>query len=288
MKELNYPVNALVSYHYFKRDTLSDLAAGGLRLIGDSGAFSAVTTGAAIQLEEFADWAIQWRDSLSWIASLDVIGDPDGTLKNYETLRGMGIDVVPTLHYGGEPELLDFYAADGVDFLGLGGMVGQGAGPQLTRWLVSVFRYARDKHPEMRFHGWGLTRSDLLMSLPWYSTDSSSYGSAWRYGQIRLFDPRHGKWLGFSTNGRDAHKYRHFLEDFYGVTPDEVSTIGPDNMPLITKLQALAYQRCENFLRRRFDVKPPKYGLTDSYDGPHVHVVDGAKRHLRMLAESRT
>ena len=259
------------------------MARGGLRLIGDSGAYSALTSGAQIDIEAFASWGKKWKNDLAWVASLDVIGDADASFDNYKTLRAMGLDVVPTLHYGSEPERLEQYAKEGVDFVGLGGMVGQGGAPQLKRWLVDVFRYARDNHPEMRFHGWGLTRTDLLLSLPWYSTDSSSFGSAWRYGQLRLFDPNGGRWRTIATNGKEAHAFRYLLQDHYGVEPEQVSTISKDNMKLMSRLQASAYQRCEEFLRKRFHVKPPKYGITDSYEGPHVHVVDGAKVHLGYL-----
>lgn len=287
MPELRYPINSLVSYHYFKKDDIGAMHDGGLRLIGDSGAFSAVTQGAQIDLHAFADWAKKWRTKLAWIASLDVIGDAAGTLKNYEKLRNMGLDVIPTVHYGTDPKALDDYIKDGVDFVGLGGMVGQGGGAPLMRWMVSMFRYARDNHPEMRFHGWGMTQVTALQSLPWYSADSSSYGSAWRYGQARLFDPRTGKWKIIKTDGREAHKHREFLERYYGVSPEDVSLANADTKHVHTVTQALGYQYFEDFLRKRFNTSTPKYGVQIPCDGPSVHLVDGSKAHLAFLMKNR-
>jgi len=283
MPELRYPINSLVSYHYFKKDDIGAMADGGLRLIGDSGAFSAVTQGAEIDLYAFADWAKKWKKKLAWVASLDVIGDPDGTLRNFEKLRNMDLNVVPTVHFGTKPQALDDYIKDGVDFVGLGGMVGQGGGPQLLRWIVSMFRYARDNHPQMRFHGWGMTQATTLQALPWYSADSSSYGSAWRYGQARLFDPTKGKWVIIRMNDKEAHKHRDFLERYYSVTPEEVAVANADTKHTHTVTQALGYQYFEDFLRKRFSITTPNYGVAIPCEGPSVHLVDGSKAHLSFL-----
>lgn len=62
--ELRYPVNALASYHYFKNADMARLARGGLRVIADSGAFSAETQGTPVDIDEFAQWATANRRTL--------------------------------------------------------------------------------------------------------------------------------------------------------------------------------------------------------------------------------
>lgn len=285
MTELRYPINALVSYFYFAKDDLSTLHQGGLRLIGDSGAYSALTQGSKIDLKAFAEWGIKWRGALCWVASLDVIGDARATLKNYERLRGMGLDVIPTLHHGTKPADLDFYANDGVDFIGLGGLVGTNANAgSMMRWCLSLMRYARDAHPQMRFHGWGLTAIEPILNLPWWSVDSSSYGSAWRYGHMRLFNPRTAKFVSIRTDGKEAFQHHDLITRYYGVSPAQIAVVDHDSIPLHGRVSARSYQYVEEAMRRKFPLTPPTYGQFDPTDRQGAHVVDGAKRHLKSLA----
>lgn len=284
---LNYPVNSLVSFHYFKRDDIAEMAGWGLRIIGDSGAFSAASTGAPVDVREFASWAKRWRTALFWIASLDVIGDAKGTRRNYEILRDEGLNVIPTIHYGSEPSLIDQYAAEGVDFMGLGGMVGRKSEPKrLLRWALSMFRYARDKHPQMRFHGWGVTHPELVMNLPWYSVDSSGFSSAYRYARLSLFDPRTSKRIGVSLDGKDPRRHRDLLINVYGVEPERVLESTAETRRDLVRLSVASVQRQEHYLRQRFNVTPPAYGVNTgaAQDGPNMHFVDAARQHLRMLA----
>src|SRR5690606_17654109 len=162
-----------------------------LRLIGDSGAFSAWSQGAKITLEEYAAWCRRWWDHLCWCASLDVIGDPMATWRNWVALRDRyGLLTVPTLHAGTDVKWLDAYAAEGVDLIGLGGMAGTGQAPRAFRWALHMVRRARDRWPHVRFHLWGVTHRRFLDTLPVWSADSSGLmGGAYRYGNLRLFDP---------------------------------------------------------------------------------------------------
>lgn len=80
-RQIPYPVNALVSYHYFADYDLDRLP--NLRLIGDSGAFSAKSQGAEITPAALAEWGRKWSHRLSWLAALDVIGDPGATYRNW-------------------------------------------------------------------------------------------------------------------------------------------------------------------------------------------------------------
>ena len=82
--KLRYPVNSLVSFHYFGNRDIAEMKSWGLRLIGDSGAFSAHSQGKPINIQDFADWGLRWKNDLAWLASLDVIGNKDATWKNYK------------------------------------------------------------------------------------------------------------------------------------------------------------------------------------------------------------
>jgi hypothetical protein len=275
--KVSYPVDALVSYHYYAEDkTMAPLVATGrLRLIGDSGAFSALTQGAAIKLDAYADWVRRWREHLLWAASLDVIGDAAGTWRNWTTLRDThDLATVPTLHAGADVRWLDRYAAEGVDFLGLGGMAGTGQAGRAFRWAVKVFRYARDHHPDMRFHLWGVTNRQFLDNLPCWSADSSGIlGAAYRYAQLRLFDPATGRHHNVALRGdRAIYRLSALLRKVYGVDPGEIERSHPGNRTTLIRLAAASTQQYANWLQARHQVSAPA-SLATALAGPRVHVV---------------
>jgi hypothetical protein len=288
--QLRYPFNALVSYHYYRRDDLSKLTAAGLRLVGDSGAFSARQVGVSVDLGEFADWCHRWQRHLVWIASLDVLNQPEVSWRNYRTLRDKhGLDVIPTIHGGDDSHTwIRRYAEDGVDFMGLGGLVSQRARPlAVLPWLADLMRYAREHHPQMRFHGWGCTNPVLLRVLPYYSVDSSSLGASYRYARLTLFDPRTAEWARIVLDGRDPHRYHDMLTRYYGVTARQVlhSTVG--NRTLLVRLGGRSYQYAEDYLRKRHgQVSAPRYGINADAPGPHVHGTDGSFTHLTRLGRN--
>lgn len=279
--KITFPVDALVSYHYYRDDKdMAPLAAAGrLRLIGDSGAFSALTQGARIDVGEYAAWVARWRQHLYWVANLDVIGDPAATFKNWLTLRDRyGLDTVSTLHAGTDAKWMDAYAAEGVDFLGLGGMAGRGQAQRAFRWAIHMFRHGRDRWPGMRFHLWGVTRRLFLDSLPTYSADSSGViTKACRYGALRLFDPATGRTADVSLHGRGVYGSASLLRRTYGVDPTEIETSHAGNRTALIELSAAATQQYASWLRRRHgEVEPPTWGLTKGLvSGPRLHMVSG-------------
>lgn len=272
------PRNILVSYHYFKGYDLNRFA--GLRVIGDSGAFSAKHQGAEITTADLAGWAKRWSHRLCWVAALDVIGDPEATRRNWHEMTDVfGVPGVPTVHFGGDPALLDYYGQRGVDFVGLGGLVGKPV-PAQMRWLVSVFRYAQQKWPDMRFHGWGVTHADAL-KLPFFSVDSSGWGGGYRYGRLTLRDPDSSRDFSLDLNGRETYtpEVARMLRDQYGVNPSEVATSGPHNRLLMVRLSALSASVQEQRFRRlhrRSRIPVPTWGQLDSPEpvqpGPNLHL----------------
>lgn len=281
--KIEYPVDSLVSYHYYRndRDMLGITRTGRLRLIGDSGAFSAYHQGSVISLGEYADWCQRWRAHLYWIASLDVIGDPQTTFRNWRTLRDKhGLETVPTLHAGTSTKWLDAYAAEGVDFMGLGGMIAGAA--NAFRWLLHTFRHARDNHPQMRFHGWAVTHRKVTSALPFYSVDSSGVtGAAYRFGQLKVFNPATAEHHTVRLDGQSVYRVAGLLRRVYGVNPDEITRSHPGNRATLIKLAAASTQRWADWLQRRHKVPAPRWSINPSCcitDGPapgtRIHLVN--------------
>lgn len=278
------PRNVLCSYHYFKDYDLDRLPH--LRIIGDSGAFSAESQGATITTKDLAGWATKWAHRLAWVASLDVIGDQDGTRRNWQDMvESHGVPGVPTIHYGAHPSAVDWYVDRGVDFIGLGGMVGRPL-PRQMRWLIGVFKYQQANHPGLRFHGWGVT-ADKLLNLPFYSVDSSRWTSAVRFARLTLRDPNSLTDYPVHLNGRDAYRpeVARLLRDAYGVSVRDAASSTPANRDTIVKVAALSVAVQEARARRKHGaITAPKWGqILGGVDGMHLHFVNVATDQLETV-----
>ena len=141
------------------------------RLLIDSGAYSAFTTGKRVDIEAYSDWAKRWDGNADAVAGLDDIsGDWRASLRNYETMpHGF-----PTFHDSDPPELLG-------DLVQLakqrGQWIGLGIKPPREgkeRWV----RWACDQIPEgIHVHGWALRRYLNVRRID--SVDSTNW---WRDG----------------------------------------------------------------------------------------------------------
>lgn len=271
-------LDALISYHYYRSDNAVQklVDTGRLNMIGDSGAFSAYTQGATISMPEYAEWVRKWQPHLYWVASLDVLGDPEATWRNWVELRERyGLNLVPTLHVGTPMKWLDAYAREGVDFVGLGGGLTTGATDGI-RWSARTLLYARREHPQMRFHGWGISKRAALDNIPFYSADSSgTLGVGYRFGRLRLFDPRTARDVTFHLDGTSPFKHRHLLK-LYGATPEQVARGHAKNRHLLLRLSAASTQYYAAWLQKRHQVTPPSHGINPrrpDKTGMRVHLV---------------
>jgi hypothetical protein len=285
---LDTPVNALASFHYYQDMDMAEIASWGLSLIGDSGAYSADAQGITIDPDDFYAWADRWQSHLLWTAALDVIGDPDRTWANWRAAPPH-LDLVPTIHFGSPPDSLDRYAEQGATLIGLGGMVPKRSQHKtLLRWCLSMFRHARQHHPHIRFHGWGVTHPILVDSLPWYSVDSSGFTAAYRYGRLSLFDPttnqRHVVWL----NNGDAAKHARLLRQHYGVNWQDLLESSVANRRTLTRVAIRTNQLIERRLKQRHNVTPPArltgngtriHVAPSPYDTPHCAATNGLNIH---------
>lgn len=289
---IDAPRNTLVSFHYFAKFDLDRLAP--TVMIGDSGAYSALMQGATITTKQLVAWGQQWRHRLAWLACLDVHGEPDTTRRNWAEMVDAGLPGVPTMHLTERSwrEDMDWYAEQGVDFMGLGGLAGSGSMVQLPfRWLVQVFKYAQANHPQMRFHGWGVSRPSFLR-LPWFSVDSSGWGAAYRYARLALRHPHTGETIAVELDGKQVYRpeIALLLRDHYGVNPSQVAKSGPHNRLLMVELCAKSVSVQEAHWRRMFRNQPisaPEWGRLGSPQtlaGPHLHLAEGHSEHLEVVA----
>ena len=187
--EPRYPINLLVSFAYideWRRDCEagvwpSDRIASTML---DSGAFTAHTTGKAIDREALLaeQRSGRWTESVA----LDAIGDAAKSEANWRATVAAGSDAFPTFHYGEPWDVLERYVTESWK-VGLGGIVGRPKAEQV-RWYDEVFR----RGWPARFHLFGSIDERLLRRYPFHSCDSAVwYLELVRYAGWALPDGRY-------------------------------------------------------------------------------------------------
>lgn len=161
----------------------------------DSGAFSALTQGIEIDIQEYIDFIKKYEKHLEVYAVLDVIGDPKATFANQIIMERAGLHPLPCFHHGEDISWLKKYLDRGHDYIALGGMVPV-PNKDLFSWLDWLFSdQLTDPSgmPTVKVHGFGMTSFDLMLRYPWYSVDSTSWIITGRNGGVLVPVIRDGK-----------------------------------------------------------------------------------------------
>jgi hypothetical protein len=176
----------LESYHYIhKEQYVERIRSDSAKVFLDSGAFSAFTKNAEIDIPTYVEYVkknwdiIEKVDNIGLFSVLDKIGDKEGGLGTYRNqmyMEHLGVKPLPCFHYGEDERYLEWYIQN-YSYITIGGMVPITT-PQLFLWLDRIWdRYLTDGagRPKLRVHGFGLTSIDLMERYPWFSVDSSSW-----------------------------------------------------------------------------------------------------------------
>jgi hypothetical protein len=176
----------------------------GVDILMDSGAFSAMTKGEVIELDEYIEYIKKCGDNISAHISLDVIGDGDKTYDNWQYMRSKGLDPIPTYHLGTDPKYLQRYLKE-TDYIGLGGVAGVTTSRTVRETFNALWNnYLTDKKglPLCKIHGMGITDVRIVAGYPWYSIDSSTWLMTSRRGIIIVPQLSSGKAPDYSVAKR--------------------------------------------------------------------------------------
>jgi hypothetical protein len=279
-------MNLLWSYAYARRHNVDQVVeeqfrVPRVRFFADSGAHSARTLGLHLDVDSYATWLRKWQHHFTVYANLDVIYGPQATWNNQRALEDHGLSPMPVFHTGEPWSWLERYLEDGYTYIALGKLLGN-PWTKLRPWLAKAFRIAGDTAV---FHGFGLTSLKALAEFPFYSVDSSSWGSAYRYGELVLFD--RGRWVKVRLrNKEDVLAHRNLLED-YGVPFRALSRTGYDRR-VVAETSALSYIRAGEWMARRHGpiLLPPGKGYPPSPSGARTVPAGEANRFTLYLAET--
>jgi len=162
----------LVSYFYLKQFQRHRPNYHFRDWVMDSGAYSAHNSGAEIDLDEYIETCrhlLETDPKLTEVFALDVIGDWRASIKNCEKMWEAGIPAIPAFHPGEPEEALAAIARD-YPKIALGGLVGK-HNKYKKKWLSQCFTRVWPK----KIHGFGIASRELLLSLPFHSTDATNW-----------------------------------------------------------------------------------------------------------------
>lgn len=244
-------LRVLLSYHYYRDTDLFDLfgkyfAKPWPDVFLDSGAFSAATQGAQIDLGAYAEWVKHHESLASVYANLDVIGDAEGTARNQRELERRGLSPLPVFHAHTPWAVLEGLVAE-YQYVALGGVAIKRNREALRAWIAKCFRVGGDR---CVFHGFGLTAWDIMRSFRWYSVDSSSWGSGFRFGTLSLFDANAGKFVKLNLRDKDGAWTARRLIESYGFEMADFAIHERYDRAKVCAVSALSYMRAEQYLRR--------------------------------------
>lgn len=174
----------LESYYYVsKEQSAKQIRNEGVKVFLDSGAYSAFSRGAKIDIAEYCDYCNRNADIIEYASVLDIIDAKNkteavkGTFNNLKEMERRGVKALPCYHQGEPEEVLEYYIAN-YDFITLGGLVGGGSVKSMIIWLDRIWhKYLTndDGTPKLKVHGFGITSLPIMMRYPWYSVDSSTW-----------------------------------------------------------------------------------------------------------------
>lgn len=212
----------LMSYWYYRNvdvdaflARLANCPKANWKLVVDSGAYTALTMGVNIDIKTYSEFIKKYRPYMDHYVNLDVVYDAEATLENQKRMEDEGLKPMPVFHVTEPWSYLEYYV-ENYDYIGLGFGGQQGYRPKVVRWLAHAFKIINQK-PGVKVHGFGITNKKLFEKFYFYSTDSSTYMSATRYGRFPLWNDTKGKFETFMLKKgyeMEGIKLAQYLRDF--------------------------------------------------------------------------
>jgi len=251
-----YDPKILVSYHYLsiKNDLHNWLLSYDVKrrpkIFIDSGAFSALTLGVKIKIDEYCQYLQRYKKHFDIYANLDDMTCPEKTLENQHYMEKQGLSPIPVFHSGESFKYLEYYAKR-YDYIALGNIVPFAADEKkLIPWIVRCFKIINGR---AKIHGFGLTNWVILNSFPWDSVDSAAWTTAFRYFRLKLFDQQRGRFQRVEArNVNDCRKHKKLIRS-YGFSPFDFCDRSQTNYTALAGINALSYAKAEQWISRRHD-----------------------------------
>jgi len=176
--------NLLIAYPYLKVGKMVDRFRRlsqdpQVRIYIDSGAFTAWRGGKQILIDDYC----RFLDGLGFqphgYFTLDKIGDPHGSMENYQTFLRRGYKPIPIFTRGEDPSVLDDYFKTS-EIVGIGGLVKTKGN---FGFVKGIQRHVKGR----KVHWLGFTSPGFIATYKPYSVDSASWASSAISAAINLY-----------------------------------------------------------------------------------------------------
>ena len=180
MKLSDKNLNVLVAYPYLNKSLQTYLQdKKDINLLLDSGAFTAWKAGQVIEIDDYCKFIDNLPIKPWKYFALDVVGNPQKTMENYEIMLKRGYNPIPIFTRGEEINVLeDYYKTSGI--VGVGGLVG-------TKKNKSFVNALMKKINKRKVHWLGFTNIKYIKFYKPYMCDSSSWLTGSRYASFNLY-----------------------------------------------------------------------------------------------------
>ena len=126
----------------------------------DSGAFSAFNSGMKITFYEYLDFVERFHKYFDYVATLDVIRDPEASMQNYKDMLRAGYNTIPAWHYPEPVEWFDKYCKM-TDYVAIGGIAKMCfKNPNLIARLIG--KMVERKPKDVKLHVYGIASKDVI------------------------------------------------------------------------------------------------------------------------------
>jgi hypothetical protein len=170
-----------------------------IKVMLDSGAYSAWTHGKTINLRDYIKFIREVEPCLRTYVNLDMIpgslgrsrtwedaeGSAAKSYRNWQMMKDAGLKPLPVFHQGEDFRWLEKMLKDGEDYIGISTAKNQRRSVQ-QQWLDIFFATVTDElgRPLIKVHGFGSAHVDWLRRYPFYSVDTAGWLKAAAYGKL--------------------------------------------------------------------------------------------------------
>lgn len=176
-------INLLYAYPYMSENVVREIAKhkDKICLFIDSGAFSAFNSGHHVTLDGYCSFIESLPFKPEHYFMLDVIANPDATMKNYQVMIERGFKPIPIFTPGAPFDHIDEYLKTS-EYLGCPGLL-EKYSSQSLHFLKKVF----DRAKGAKIHMLGYTKPSYVKHFKPFSCDSTSWVRTQRYGVMDVY-----------------------------------------------------------------------------------------------------
>lgn len=209
-------VDLLFSFAFHKNIDLAsvrDAVGDDANIMIDSGAFTAASTGKAINLADYMAFLDNWRGVYNYAMSLDVIHNTIQTARNLVTLTDAGHKVVPVYTATASERELRRIARD-FDYIAYGGLVGI---PKNLRYNATARVVKICSETNTKVHALGQASPQLFAMTGAHSGDSSAVSRMTLIRSLQIYDYRRRTMMNGMIGNKEQWRTNARLFQSYGL-----------------------------------------------------------------------